>query len=476
MGLSPIQQEESASSCLSMKTKNSTQAEGGRGFWSEFPEDLVFEVLSMLPKKDLITSKFVSKDWNFVISRVCIPRLCPPCPRAPFWALLCFKDPLPPPDSEEQPGDDHPNNNPSSGDKLLKLHFIRLYNYMYGELFPPRFLQYRREDYFLSLLPKELEEECDPSHIQDCCNGLLLITSSTSSRYYLANPVTKQRLLIPDNSHRHSHTSIKNIRSSLIFDPSLSLGFKIISCIRPAEHATATLPMELDIFCSEAGQWSSHVLPLDPHGLYGFEWLRRSVYFDRALYSLSLAMYLVSLDNLIPDPSRVTSSMSKDYGGFDVEAWAIELPDKDLIPSVLLPHFSGCIGVSSGSLYYSNRDVEGSSMSVWMLVSRGRNSEWALIHTISIADDLVSSFRRLKQLTHWKKFDCFRPRAFLPKDDAMIIAAPGLVIAYYLKTKVVHELWFPPTPWNCNRKTLQLNGNWIFPFSPCLLLLNNTAA
>ncbi|CAI9111796.1 OLC1v1012115C1 [Oldenlandia corymbosa var. corymbosa] len=466
--------EAAPASSLSIKTETFIQGEGERGFWSGFPEDLIFQILYRLPINDLFALKLVCKEWNFVISRLCIPRLCPPYPCAPLWGLLCFKDPLSPPDSEEV-RDEHLKD-PSSEDKLLKFYFRLLYQYTLGtKIFPLRFLAGTIEDHFLPLLPPE--DGCDASDIRDCCNGLLLLASSTN-RYYVANPVTKQRLLVPRNSHRHDNTNIKSTHSSLVFDPSFSLGFKIVRCVRPAEHSTVTHPMELDIFSSDTGQWSSHVLPLEPHGLYGFEWLRRSVYFNGALYSLSLAMYLVCIDKLIPQPSRNTSSrISKDDSWLDLEAWAIELPDRDLIPRELLPNCCGCIGFSSGCFYYSNRDAQGSSMFVWMLVSKGKNSEWVLIHTISIADDLVLTLlpgpNRVK---YWKKFDCFRPRAFLPKDDAMVIAAPELIISYHLKTKLVNELWLPPNPWHCNRKTLQLDGNWIFPFSPCLLLLDTIAA
>ncbi|KAL6508634.1 hypothetical protein OROGR_023345 [Orobanche gracilis] len=57
--------------------------------------------------------------------------------------------------------------------------------------------------------------------------------------------------------------------------------------------------MRLDIFSSETGAWSSHIFPLEPHSLYGVQWIRRPVYFDGALYYLSLAMYLVRIESII---------------------------------------------------------------------------------------------------------------------------------------------------------------------------------
>ncbi|XP_047972866.1 uncharacterized protein LOC125215485 [Salvia hispanica] len=398
-----------------------------------FPEDLIFEILHRVDEKDLILLKSVSKGWNFVISRICIPRMSPPSPAAPFWSLLLFKDPLPPEEGREV------------GDPFLKLHYLLMHYYVYGHFMPPRF----RLDNTDHLYPAMLPDKCDHSGIQDCCNGMLLLASS--SRYYVANPVTKQRISILINP-QHQHINIKTIHSSLVFDPSLSLNFKIVT------FTAVNLPLELDIFCSEMGQWRSHVLPLEPHGLHGSEWLRRSVYFNRGLYSLSLAMFLVCIDNLLPSPSGRDS---------DLIAWAIELPDKD----VITPSECGCIGVSSGSFYYSNRDAGGSYMYVWALRYKGGDSEWVLMHTISIADDLVDSpTRRLRRILYMKIFDCFRPRAFYPKDDVLVIAAPTLVASYNLKTKLLDQLYSLPKL-NCNRKSLHFDGNWIFPFSPCLLIL-----
>ncbi|KAL6508633.1 hypothetical protein OROGR_023344 [Orobanche gracilis] len=57
-----------------------------------FPIDVILEILLRLPETDLIASKFVSQDWNFVISRVCLPRLYLPYPSALLCGLLFFED------------------------------------------------------------------------------------------------------------------------------------------------------------------------------------------------------------------------------------------------------------------------------------------------------------------------------------------------------------------------------------------------
>ncbi|CAI9112952.1 OLC1v1013466C1 [Oldenlandia corymbosa var. corymbosa] len=447
---------------MSIRTENPVLGEDEVvGFWSEFPEDVIVEILCRLPAEDLIALKSVSKDWNFVISRFCIPKLCPPHPCAPFWGFICFEEPLPP--SFFQEGHE------CSLDKYLEHHFISLCRFRKGKFLRRLAGNGLKMERRISALLQEVKEgEHDASDIRDCCNGLLLLASN--SQYYVANPVTKQRFWVPKSSRQHHNIDLKTIHSSLVFDPSVSLSFKIVSCICPAVDATPSRPMELDVFCSKTGEWYSHVLPLEPHSLYGFEWLRRSVYFKQALYSLSLAMYLVCIDNLFP---RSGTSINKDCGS-ELEAWAIELPDKDLMPKELLPHSCGCIGFSSACFYYSNRDVEGSSMLVWMLVLKGKSSEWILIHTISIADDLVNGFGSFERAKHWKKFDCFRPRAFFSNDDAIVVAAPKLLITYYIKIKMIDECHVPGL-YRCNRDALHLDGHCILPFSPCLLLFNTIA-
>lgn len=98
-------------------------------------------------------------------------------------------------------------------------------------------------------------------------------------------------------------------------------------------------------------------------------------------------------------------------------------------------------------------------------------SEWVVMHTISIADDLVGNFMRsLESSLYWKNFDCFRPRAFSLKGDVLVIAAPRVVASYNLKTRMLDEICSLPS-WDCNRKSYHLDGNWIFPFSPCMLIL-----
>ncbi|KAL6513705.1 hypothetical protein OROHE_019565 [Orobanche hederae] len=437
--------------CSSSPIRSTTTAQQ-QSFWSKFPVDIILEILLRLPETDLITSKFVSKDWNFVISRVCLPRLCLPYPSALLCGLLIFEDykggvdPVPPDVCPDR-----------TVERYWTLKFVAIGKYLW-KVFASQVVRGHpiMPHHIMPLLPSR---ELKPSDlIQDCCNGLLLFASD--SQYYVGNPATRQRIAISVNPN--NHTNCRNIYSSLVFDPSISVNFKIVSFTRPAVNATSTDQMGLDIFSSETGAWSSHILPLEPHSLYGVEWIRRPVYFDGALYYLSLAMYLVRIENIV-----LNSSASMDCS--DLKAWSIALPDKDETTIERDKHHFGCIGNSLGCFYYSNRVPDGSSMLVWMLVRKKKSCEWVLKHSISISQDINSNCLYGGSVIRGKKLDIFRPRAFHPNDDEIFMASPGVLISYHLKTKKVAVCRVPK---RMNREIILLDQNWIFPFSRCLLILS----
>ncbi|KAL6509855.1 hypothetical protein OROGR_022343 [Orobanche gracilis] len=418
------------------------------GSWLELPVDVKVDIFGRISKdKELISLKIICKDWNFVISKFCVPNICPPNPPARFSGILCFHEPLEVPDERS---------------RSLTLRFMASSSFLW--------FQKEIEDSILSLIPPQ---EREAYSIRDCCNGMILIASSNSSsksnsQYYVGNPLTGQRFPVPGNPNRST------IHCSLVFDPSILLCdnkepfFKIISFVRLAQEATISHPMEVDIYSSDKGEWCSHVVDLEPHQLYGFGWLERSVYFNRALYSLSLAMYLVCIDNVIPTPNSCMR---------DLRVWTIALPDKDEKPTglILNPNRFGCIGNCSGRFYYSNRNVQGSSILVWML----ENSKWVLMHNISIREDIGRGTMFLRKANHYKKFDCFRPRVFCPNDDdgMIIIFVLGDSHSYFpynVKTKLTsfHAVQSPQRspPWN----KIKVTGNWFFPLSRCPLLFNAT--
>ena len=69
---------------------------------------------------------------------------------------------------------------------------------------------------YSSLLPSDLAR----GDFLDCCNDLLLFVEGPIPRYYICNPVTKQRMAIPRDF------TLKNIcTASLAFDPFKSLHY-----------------------------------------------------------------------------------------------------------------------------------------------------------------------------------------------------------------------------------------------------------
>ncbi|KAL6545042.1 hypothetical protein OROHE_009949 [Orobanche hederae] len=241
-------------------------------------------------------------------------KLSPPNPATPLWGFLCFENPPPPLEPGKEDPDPDPNPN---GYKYLRLECVPSEHYfrqMMGQVIRS---EPTMHDHIMSLLPTM---DHDPSHIVDCCNGLFLLTADSKS-YFVGNPVTRQRASIPVSNHTHEH--LQSVHSSLVFDPSISLHFKVFRYTRPAVDATPSNPLALHIFSSDSGRWSSHALPLEPHNLYGLEWIKRSVYFDGALYYMSMAMYLVCIDNVILKPTL--------EDGQYLKTWAVELPDKDKI-------------------------------------------------------------------------------------------------------------------------------------------------
>ncbi|KAL6565253.1 hypothetical protein OROGR_002204 [Orobanche gracilis] len=416
----------------------------------DLPEDVKVGILSRLPESDLITSKLVCKEWNFLISSICIPMLSPPNPATPFWKFLCFEDPPPP----LEPGQRDPSPDPNpNGHKYLRLELlVRREPYHYFKQFLDKITSGNPtiRDHIMSLLPMM---DHDPSHIIDCCNGLLLLAADSQS-YFVGNPVTRQQIAIPvSNTHTHEHP--ESINASLVFDPSVSLHFKVVRYTRSAVDATPSNPLSLDIFSSDTGEWSSRILPLEPNNMYGFKWIKKSVYFNGSLYYMSMAMYLVCIDNVLDGDQRL-------------KAWAVELPDKVKIKIGRNEDLHGCIGYSSGCFYYSNRDTKG-AIFVWMLIGKGKNSEWVLKHSIRIDHDIVPTGLFVRMMNRCKELGSFRPRAFHPNDDVIIMACPRVLVFYHLKTKYVELGHFP---FRYRRKTILMDQNWIFPYAQSLVSLN----
>ncbi|KAL3515665.1 hypothetical protein ACH5RR_022567 [Cinchona calisaya] len=455
-------------------------------FWSRLPEDMKVDILCRLEEKDLIGFKSVSKDWNSLISKFCVRILSPPSPSAPFCGFLTFEDPRQE-ESDFPRANNNNNNNVAAGgeleEKKLSLLFIAMGKYM-GRDFRQKVRLAQR---IMDLLPPGYEA----SDIQHYCNGLFLLVSSQRNpvQYYVCNPATNQCVGIAVNPNHQKITnppSYEEYHSSLAFDPSSNYtnnygcNYRIVHYISrsSATEAPALLELELDVFCSETREWTSHVVPLQlpPNNhnnfLYsfpgvGFDWIKQTVYKDGILYYLTSLGYLVCINiNILLS--------SADHSKTEV-CWAVELPDTQQDTNTSdqkeVQEFGGCIGISSGCFYYSNRHSQSrSTMLVWMLlvVDNGKayRSKWILRHTIN-TDEMVGTPPFEQAIK--KNIESCWPFAFHPYDDQIIYMAarkPPLLFTYLHRTKHASMAVFP---WFL-RKTV-LEQKLIFPYSRCLLPL-----
>ncbi|KAL6519889.1 hypothetical protein OROMI_032783 [Orobanche minor] len=90
-------------------------------YWWDLPEELKVGILSKLSEIDLINNKLVCKEWNYMKSSICVPKLCP------FWGFLCFENPPPP----LEPGKEDPDPEPyPNAHKYLRLECVPTKHYL----------------------------------------------------------------------------------------------------------------------------------------------------------------------------------------------------------------------------------------------------------------------------------------------------------------------------------------------------------
>ncbi|KAH9669400.1 F-box domain-containing protein [Citrus sinensis] len=232
-------------------------------------EDLITEILSRLPVKSVVGFKIVSKTWNNLISKVCIPRIL----RAP--SPLCgflF------PSTQDSIGYISYSDNEECGND--------------GEGFAQS---------LTSLLPSESL----PYALIDCCNGLILLGSSLSKhRYYVCNPLTKQCVAIPK-----AREDVLASPPALAFHPCDSSHYKIIRFLR------ARMDPEVDIFSSENKTWITRKVSVKPRRPVSF-------YVLQSVYSRGGILYNLTYRSTILRYNIEALS----------EAEIIEVPDKNNHP------------------------------------------------------------------------------------------------------------------------------------------------
>uniref|UniRef100_A0A5B6YJK0 Uncharacterized protein n=1 Tax=Davidia involucrata TaxID=16924 RepID=A0A5B6YJK0_DAVIN len=362
-------------------------------------DDLWVEILCRLPEKPLIRFKCVCKAWHCLISEVCLPRVLPAS--LPLAGLYFRTYTLP-----DMPLIRRGASRDSSHAFYLHLARTQDQEHMdYTSLEDNRGIGggggggFLDSAYYTDLPFRQRSAE----NFLDSCNGLLLFRSASDFQYYVCNPMTRQCVPIPKaRCHRH------HLYAALAFNPSESPCYKIVRF--------ALLQIEnqaLDIFSSDTGQWVRHLVQLDPQ-IRETTWLWQSVYFEGALYRLSLTWNLVRFDLN------------------EVSARVIELPMTEMGGRNLM----GCIGVSMGRLCYAKEEFN--RLLIWSFRVHCEAMKWTLKYSISMSslkNDLLSKGHACDQML-W-----FQPCAIHPTSDVIFLGTPLRILSYDLKRNRLEEVY-----------------------------------
>lgn len=340
---------------LTMKRRKLSNKERSHGVFVSFDDlsdDLKIEILCKFPAKLLAKLTCVCKSWQFLIINFCFPKMASKLAYTGYVSCVrrCinFKDVL-------------------IDEKLIAWW-------------------------------KTIERTLNERDLLDSCNGLVLgfyataryPQSQSSSRrlcrYYVLNILTQQFDTI--TKQPHPRTS-RYKYAALAYDPSKSCHYKIVYF----QGFSA-----LNIYNSKTGVWISlkyqHQLE---HHVRKANWEKRSVYFDGALYRLSMSGHLIKF---IVDQEITASARVK-------------------VESIDLPEFAkksplACIGVNQGAMHFSYSDK--SNLRIWMLrhncIRTDNNYVWCLKYTIpsqAILSQMIPS-------------TYFKPMAFHPHDDTIILS------------------------------------------------------
>lgn len=221
-------------------------------------DDLLVEILLLLPIKSLIRFKSVSKHWLSIISN-------------PQFALRR-----------------NPNPNPALGLFLRERFFSLTYKFHYIPL------NLNAHNPAISSTPSfdKIMFTMDTlgADIIQSCNGLLLCVDYRTSRhiptYYIYNPTTKDLTTLPKlNRGRGTGNGKFVIGIALAFDPAKSPHYKVV-CLRKSEKELSKY--QIEIYSSEEGPWRSSGGPFtiaDVSSQFGFQYV---VYWNGAVFWITM--------------------------------------------------------------------------------------------------------------------------------------------------------------------------------------------
>ncbi|WVZ62210.1 LOW QUALITY PROTEIN: hypothetical protein U9M48_011980 [Paspalum notatum var. saurae] len=180
------------------------------------PDDLLLEILSRLPVKDLHRSKCVSRDWNFLI--VCHRDKLPQT----LLGFFCGEDPK------------------------IRDHYI--------EYYPDEEEDSDEDDYSEYDDAWNVPHDIDNIRLLRSCNGLLLFEHGSNSKtlgYIVCNPATEQWVAVPsDWTPANPHDN----RAYLVYDPAVSHHFHIVIFWHEDKGYRSLLTVHA--YSSDSGVWS----------------------------------------------------------------------------------------------------------------------------------------------------------------------------------------------------------------------------
>ncbi|XP_022889962.1 uncharacterized protein LOC111405359 [Olea europaea var. sylvestris] len=396
-------------SCSSSKWRDSNY-----GIFLVLPEDILMEILCRVPDKPLVRLKCLSKPCYFLISRLCIPIMSsPPTARPRHVVGLYFRT-----------------------WKLIKKEFQfvtrtrqhPLLYYFSGDSLPKYYSRERKLGHYASF-NEEGESSGDgkgqivgwgeclgsyglpfmpqPDDLLDCCNGLLLFVDTTTSDYYVSNPLTKQCVLIP----RPRWSQQEYLNAALAFEPSKSTCYRVVRFERIMKERS----LVLHIYSSGNGSWSRHSVQQDPYESIQV-WFRPSTYFNGALFRLSLSWHLIQID--LEEFSVCATELPLTFG-----------QSKGLI---------GCLGVLKGQLCYANED--GNMMNIWSFEKEGCDNfgRWVLRYNVNIYD--LTRGLMLCRACGPPDSKWVGPIAFHPNSNIVFLGTPLVILRYNLDNNMLEEL------------------------------------
>nr|KYP76020.1 hypothetical protein KK1_020238 [Cajanus cajan] len=273
------------------------------------------------------------------------------------------------------------------------------------------------------------------------CNGLILLSGFSGDQpcYHVFNPLTKQSVMIPQ-------TSIQGgvARAGLAFDGCQNQ-FEVVL----VEACSKTNGLELHVFSSDTGKWSSHnptniTVPSLPE--FEFQELGTLPLYSNGELHWEIGGYLLVYN--------VRGSHCELYelpNCFDDWSWQSTLT------------YRRCLCESGGSVYYCYTDFDG--FHIWNLLNENQHVglsyscdhkkfPWRLVHSV-IHEVFMSKLTKHQKfcgsIYGWEPYKV-APIAYSEEAQTIYLQLPGTVISYEFDTGSIGSICsysYPGMNFNC---------------------------